>query len=94
MQEQRRAACTLGLPVAADLLADGRLLDPAALRTATQQWCDIAESELHLATDQYSWLRTAGTKVRWLVELRPKVAFHAACCCVGVDHSRVFQKFC
>ena len=83
MQEQRRAACRLESPVAADLLGDGVLLGPAALRTATQQWCDIAECEMHLATDLFSWLRRAGTKVLWLVELQAqltKVAAHAACC--------------
>lgn len=53
MQEHRRAACKLGSPVAADLLGDGELLDPAALRTATQQWCDMAKSELHLAADHF-----------------------------------------
>ena len=92
MQEHRRAACKLESPVAADLLGGGVLLDPVALRTATQRWCDIAERELHLATDQFSWLRTAGTKVLWLVELQPQVAAHAVCCCVGIDDSRVFQK--
>lgn len=59
MQEHRRAICRLQSPVAADLLSDSELLDPAAPRTATQRWCDIAERELHLATAQVSWFRTA-----------------------------------
>ena len=71
MQEHRRAACRLQSPVAADLPGDGDLLDPAALRTAAQRWCDIAERELHLATVQFSWFRT---REQWLVDLVPKVA--------------------
>jgi hypothetical protein len=74
MQEHRRAACRLQSPVAADLPGDGELLDPAALRTATQRWCDIAERELHLATAQFSWSRTAATREQRLVDLVPKVA--------------------
>lgn len=69
MQEHCRAACKLESPVAADLLCDGDLLDPAALQTATQRWCDIAERKLHLAPAHFSWLRRAGTEVFWLVEL-------------------------
>ena len=53
MQEQRRAACTLRSPAAADLLGDGGLLDPVAF---TQRWCDIAENELHFAATQFSWV--------------------------------------
>ncbi|KAF1924362.1 uncharacterized protein M421DRAFT_95462 [Didymella exigua CBS 183.55] len=53
MQEHRRAACRLKSPAAADLPGDGESLDPAALRTATQRWCDIAERELHLATARF-----------------------------------------
>lgn len=73
MQEHRRAACRLQSPVAADLPGDDELLDPAALRTAMQRWCDIAERELHLATAQFSWFRTAATREQWLVDLVPKV---------------------
>lgn len=74
MQEHGRAACRLESPVAADLSGDDELMDPAALRTATQPWCDMAGRELQLATAKFSWLRTAGTKEQRLVELVRKVA--------------------